>query len=69
MPNLHGNLIKFVIISRSFLRRMRCVSDKRSRENENTYFISNKFFPPENRAVYETMWKNMVELDRPQMAI
>ena len=23
----------------------------------------------ENRAVYEIMWKNMVELDRPQMTI
>jgi hypothetical protein len=28
----------------------------------------NKFFP-ENRAVYEIMWKNMIETDRPQMTI
>ena len=67
-PNLHGNLSKFVITSRSVLRRMRSVSDKRSRENQNTHFISNKFFSSENRAVYETMWKNIVEPDRPQMA-
>ena len=27
------------------------------------------FFVSENRAVYEIMWKNIVELDRPQMTI
>jgi hypothetical protein len=27
-----------------------------------------KFFP-ENRAVYEIMWNNIVQLDRPQLAI
>jgi hypothetical protein len=26
-------------------------------------------FVPENRADYEVMWKNVVELDKPQMAI
>jgi hypothetical protein len=36
------------------------------RENQNTNLICN-FFPPENRAVYEMMWENMVEPDRPQM--
>jgi len=25
--------------------------------------------PPESRAVYEVMWKNMVEPDRPQMTL
>jgi len=25
------------------------------------------FFPPENRDVYEIMWKNLVEKGRPQM--
>jgi hypothetical protein len=29
----------------------------------------NNFLPPENRAVYEIMWKNMVERGRPQMAV
>jgi hypothetical protein len=28
-----------------------------------------KNFLPENRAVYEIMWKNVVEADRPQMII
>ena len=27
------------------------------------------FFFPENRAVYEIMWKNLVQRDRPQMTI
>ena len=27
------------------------------------------FFPPENRAVYEIMWGNIVERDRAQMTI
>jgi hypothetical protein len=27
------------------------------------------FFFPENLAVYEVMWKNMVESDRPQMIV
>jgi hypothetical protein len=44
---------------------MRSVLDKSCGENENTYFIFNNFFPPENRAAYEIMWKNMVE--PPQM--
>ena len=31
--------------------------------------FSNFFFPPENRAVYEIMWKNIIELYRLQMTI
>ena len=34
----------FFIISRSFLRRMRSVSDKLCRENQNTYFVFGNFF-------------------------
>jgi hypothetical protein len=35
------------------------------------HFMFNGFFPrkSENIAVYEIMWKNMVQPDRPQMAI
>jgi len=29
--------------------------------------LFNNFFAPENRAVYELMWKSMVEPDRPHM--
>ena len=48
---------------------MRNVSDKSCRENQNTLFVLNNFPPPENRAVYEIMWENIVEPDGPQMTI
>ena len=32
-------------------------------------FIFNNFFFPENRTIYEIMWKNIVEPDRPQMSL
>jgi len=38
-------------------------------DNQHTHFVLNNFFFPENHAVYETMWKNAVEADRPQMTI
>ena len=31
--------------------------------------MSNNFFLPENHTVYEIMWKNMVEPERPQVTI
>ena len=65
---LHEDLYTFFIISRSVLLRMRKVSDESCGENQNTHFIFN-FFPSENRAVYEIMWKNVVESDSPQMRI
>jgi len=47
---------------------MRNVSDNSSRGNRNTHFMfHNCFF--ENRAVYEIMWKNNVDPDRPQITI
>jgi hypothetical protein len=45
---------------------MRNVSDKSSRENQNTQFTFSTFFF-ESSAVYEIMWKNVV--DKPQMAV
>jgi hypothetical protein len=36
---------------------MRNVLDKRCRENQNMHYVLNKFFSPENRAVYEIVWK------------
>jgi hypothetical protein len=35
-------------------------------EKIKTHFVFNKF-SPENRAVCEIMWKNMVQRGRPQM--
>jgi hypothetical protein len=43
----------------SFLVRMRNISEKIYLEIQNTYFTFNNFFP-ENGAVYEIMWKNMI---------
>jgi len=48
--------------------RMKNLSDKNCVENQNTHFEFNKF-SFQNRAVYEIMWKNIVEQDRPQMTI
>jgi len=41
------------------------------RENQNTrHMFSNVFFlPPKNHAVCEIMWRNMVELDMPQITV
>jgi hypothetical protein len=47
---------------------MRNVTDKICTENQNTHFVFSNFFF-ENRAVYEIMWKNIVERGRPQIAI
>ena len=40
---------------------------KINRENQNKHCVFNIF--PENLAVYEMMWKNMIELAKPQMII
>jgi hypothetical protein len=45
---------------------MRNVSEESSVVSQNTHFIFNNLFS-ENRVVYEIMWKNVVEADRPQM--
>jgi hypothetical protein len=45
---------------------MRNVSDKSCREK--THILCSINFS-ENRAVYEIMWKNMVEPDTPQMTM
>jgi hypothetical protein len=59
MGTLREDLCMFVIIS-CWILRMRNVSDKNCRENEN---ILCSF------AAYEVMWKRMVEQDRPQVTI
>jgi len=57
-----------MVIFHSVLLRKRNIPEKHCRENQNTYFMSNNFFF-ENRAVYEIIYKNTVELDRPQMTV
>jgi len=51
------------MMSRSVLVRMRNVSDKSFRENQNTHFVLN------NSSVCEIMWENMVQQDTSQMAV
>jgi hypothetical protein len=65
---MQTDIYTFLIKSRSFLLRMRNVSDESCRENQNTHFVFSDFFY-ENRGVYEIMWNNLVERGRPQMTI
>ena len=69
MCTLHEDQHIFFILSRSVLLRMRNVSDKNCRENQDTYFAFSNFFSLENRAVCGKIWENMVERGRPQMTI
>jgi hypothetical protein len=48
---------------------MRDVSDKSCRENQSTHFVLHIFFFFKFLAIYEIMWKSVVELDRLQMTI
>jgi len=43
---------------------IRKVSDKSCRENQKIFYF---LFFPENLTVYEIMWKNMMDPDRPQV--
>ena len=62
--------INIFIISRSFLLRMKTVSDKSCRGTKNTHFVfSNLFFFFENRAVDEIMLKNTEQPGRPNLTI
>ena len=54
-------------MSNSAFHRIRKVSDKIFSENQTSILYSINFF--ENLSVKETMWKNIVECGRPQMAI
>jgi hypothetical protein len=63
----HEDLCK-CFMSRWIILRMRNVSDGSCREKQNAHFLSNQF-SSENSAVYEIMWKNMVEPDRPQTTL
>jgi hypothetical protein len=60
MRTLHEDLSIFMIIYRLIILRMRNVSDKSCRENQNTHFMFSNVFS-ENRAVYKKMWKNMIQ--------
>ena len=63
---LHEDQYIFLIISRSVLLRMKNVSNKSCRENQNTHLTPNNFFF-ENFTVYEIKWENITDPDRPRM--
>jgi len=52
----------------SILPRMKNVSDNSCRGYQNTHFVFYNFVF-ENRAVYEIMWKNIVQRGRPRTTI
>jgi len=53
-----------MIISRSVPLRMRNVSNKNCRGNKK---LCSVFFSPENRTIYEIMWKKIAQPERLQM--
>ena len=63
----HVDQITLIIIPRWILDTVRSVLDTSCRERKHI-LCTIQFFP-ENRAVYEIMWKNIVERGRTQMAI
>ena len=67
MDTLHEDRCTCVISVRIVLE-MRIFFRKKCREKQNMHFMFNNT-PPENCAVYEIMWKCMVETDRPQMTL
>jgi hypothetical protein len=69
MDTLHEDLRSFMIICRLILVRTRNFSKKKLLEKIKTNIFCSVIPPPENRAVCEVMWKNMVEADRPQTAL
>jgi hypothetical protein len=66
--NLWSYVAQFMIICRSILLRLRRVSDKSYRENQTTYFTFTNLSRKQS-AVYEVMWKNMVQTDRLQKTL
>jgi hypothetical protein len=52
---LHEDRYTFLIIPRSVFLRMRNISDKSYRENQNPHFLFNIFF--KKPVIYEIMWK------------
>jgi hypothetical protein len=63
---LREDVCTFTTISCWILVIMRNVSDKNCREN---FMLASPLPATDNRAVYEIMWKNIVQPVRPQMTI
>ena len=57
----------FTTVSHSFILRTRNNPSKSYRKNQNTCFILHVV--AENGAIYQKMWRNNVQPDRPQMIV
>ena len=70
MDTLYEDTYTFVVVSHRILIRMRNVSEKlvEKMKKKTHFFMFNNFFS-ENRAVFEIVWKNMIQPDRPQMTV
>jgi len=67
---LHADQCTFLIISRPVLLRMRNVTDRICRENQNTFLSSTSPHPhPHPEKFNEVMWKNIGDRGRLQMTI
>ena len=63
----HEDPCPYSVTSHSFLLRMRNAADNFPQQNK-THFMFNNFFL-ENPVVYDIIWKNIVQSDRPQTAV
>ena len=55
-------------LPRSVIPKTRNVSDKSCKENQKKCFMISNVFP-KNLAVYEIIWKYMVEVGKPRMTV
>jgi len=70
MGTLHEDLCIFMIISYLILCRIRDVVDKSCRGIKTHILCSITPTPPKkNRAIFEIMWKNLVQPDSPQVTM
>jgi hypothetical protein len=65
---LHEDRCTFFITSHLILLRMRNVSEKYCRENQNTHFTFRNYFF-DNRTIYEIILKNIAMQGRPQITL
>jgi len=64
------DICTFMMASRRIILRMRFFQTKFAEKIKTRISCPvTPLPPPENRAVYEIMWENMVQPDRPQMTI
>ena len=47
----------------------KCVRQNWLRKSKHIFYVQQRFFLPENRAVYKIMWKSIVDREKPQMTI